>query len=51
MDRNLTLDEYIPLDDAKNLIVAALSQYHPELADRAAIFLKEKAIQSLIILR
>lgn len=42
MDRNLTSGEYIPFDDAKNLIIAALSQYHSELADRAANILERE---------
>lgn len=42
VDRNLTSDGYIPLEGAKNLIIAALSQYHPELADRAANILERE---------
>ncbi len=42
VDRNLTLEGYIPLEDAKNLIIASLSQYHPELADRAANILERE---------
>ena len=40
VDRNLTSDEDIPLENAKNLIIAALNQYHPELAKRAADILE-----------
>ncbi|PZO82634.1 MAG: hypothetical protein DI626_09965 [Micavibrio aeruginosavorus] len=42
MNNNCNSDKYVPLDAAKNLIIAALYQYHPELADRAAdIFERE----------
>lgn len=42
MDYILTSDEYIPLDTAKKLIISALSQYHPELADRAVNILERE---------
>ena len=42
MGPNLISDRYIPLNDAKNLIIAALHQYHPELADRAADILERE---------
>lgn len=42
MSGNLTSGEYIPLDDAQSLIIAALYQYHPELAERAADILEKE---------
>jgi hypothetical protein len=42
MSGSLPTNNSIPLDDAKKLIIAALSQYHPELADRAAHILERE---------
>lgn len=42
MDNTLNSYKNIPIDNAKNLIIAALNQYHPELADKAANILERK---------